>query len=179
MIKGPLIVTGCQRSGTAFVTRALAHDLELEVFGEKDFLPTPTNVEKLSILIDHGITDIIVQCPSALNMFVDLYHILPGVCFVGVMRDTEDIVASMKRISWRSEDIYHWPDYMYDHIAMMNRNWESLKVILPESCWTEVQYTDFEDHPLFVPKEQRKLFTVNQWSPFETCGPATYPKNLI
>ena len=173
-MKGPLIVTGCQRSGTAFVTRALAHDHGLEVLGYRDFIPEEVNMLKLETLLLHGITKIAIQMPIALNMFTDLYHTIPDVHFVGVVRDKEDIISSMMRIKWRIDDFYHYPDYMSDHVDYMMGLWELLKKILPDSCWTEVKYTDFEDHSLFVPKEQRKDFTVNQWSPDYPFGPQYY-----
>ena len=179
MIKGPLIVTGCQRSGTVLVTRALAYDLNLEVLGDRDFTPNVTGIEKLYTLIENGITDIVIQMPTALNCFVDLHHSIPDAHFVGVIRDTEDIIESMKRIRWRIDAVYHWPDYMYDHICMMKGNWELLKQILPNTAWTEVNYTDFEEHSLFIPKEQRKEFHVNQWSPDKPIGPRFFSKNDI
>jgi|TARA_R100001530_G_scaffold1844_1_gene3137 hypothetical protein len=179
MIKGPLIVTGCQRSGTALVTRALAHDLKLEVLGDRDFTPNITGIEKLYTLIENGITDIAIQMPTALNCFVDLHHSIPNAHFVGVIRATEDIIESMKRIKWQYDEYYHYIDFYYDHIKMMKGNWELLKNILPESCWTEVKYESFSKHPLYVKKDQRKDFTANQWSPGKPVGPQYYLKNKI
>jgi hypothetical protein len=179
MIKGPLIVTGCQRSGTVLVTRALAYDLNLEVLGDRDFTPNVTGIEKLYTLIENGITDIVIQMPTALNFFVDLHHSIPDAHFVGVIRDTEDIIESMKRIKWQFDHHYHYIDFYYDHIKMMKGNWELLKNILPETCWTEFKYESFRKHPLYVEKEQRKDFTVHQWSPDKPVGPKYYLKNDI
>ena len=53
---------------------------------------------------------------------------------------------------------------------MMKGNWELLKNILPETCWTEFKYESFRKHPLYVEKEQRKDFTVHQWSPDKPVG---------
>ena len=178
-MKGPLIVTGCQRSGTAFVARALSQDYNIEVLGHRDFMPDEEGFKVLETLIVNDVSDFIIQMPTALQCFVELYHLLPNVHFIGVLRDTEDIIESMKRIRWRIDAVYHWPDYMYDHICMMKGNWELLKQILPNTAWTEVNYTDFEEHSLFIPKEQRKEFHCNQWSPNKPIGPRFFSKNDI
>tara|TARA_R100000458_G_C8150041_1_gene158025 strand:- start:120 stop:617 length:498 start_codon:yes stop_codon:yes gene_type:complete len=163
-MKGPLIVTGCQRSGTCIVTHILAEEYNLSVLGDRDLHATYGDLSKLKLLLDNNLTNFIVQMPSALLMYVDMFHTYPDLHFVGVMRDTEEIIDSMKRIEWQKNTYYHWIDYMYDHVKMMKSNWCALKEILPDTSWTEVQYNSFSEHPLFIPKEKRMKFTPNQWN---------------
>tara|TARA_R100000008_G_C3499449_1_gene122898 strand:- start:59 stop:625 length:567 start_codon:yes stop_codon:yes gene_type:complete len=175
---GPIIVTGCQRSGTTIATQMIAHDLNYFVIDEFGFLPNDLGIHKINVLINQGIENIVIQCPSALLMYVDLFHGIPDVHFIGMVRDTEDIVSSMKRVRWRMNDFYHWPDYMYDHIEHMNYLWNSLKKIIPDDCWTEVTYDSLMGHPLYVPKEKRINFTVKQWELDKPCGMPFWDVNL-
>ena len=177
MIEPPIIVTGCQRSGTSIVTEILAKKYNLTRLGDRDL--TGKDFPKLRTLLANNITEFIVQMPAALNCFLDLWHTYPQVHFVGVMRDTEDIVASMRRIEWRKDDFYHWPDYMYDSVEFMKGQWSLLKDILPDTAYTEVEYESFKDDPLFIEKELRKDFTVNQTELDKPIGPSHWRKNNI
>ena len=177
MIKPPIIVTGCQRSGTGIVTEILAKKYEVTRLGIRDLWPS--ELPKLRTLLANNIDKFALQMPIALNCWLDMWHTYPQVHFVGVMRDTEDIVASMKRIEWRKDDFYHWPDYLYDSVAYQKGQWGVLKDILPDTSWTEVEYESFKDHPLFVEKEKRKDFTVNQVEVGKPVGPVSWRKNDI
>ena len=76
---GPIIVTGCQRSGTTIATQMIAHDLNYFVIDEFGFLPNDLGIHKINVLINQGIKNIVIQCPSALLMYVDLFHGIPDV----------------------------------------------------------------------------------------------------
>ena len=132
---------------------------------------------KLRTLLSNNITEFITQMPAALNVWLDLWHTYPQIHFVGVMRDTEDIIASMKRIQWRMDDVQHWSDYMYDFVAHQKGQWSLMKDILPDTAWTEVEYESFNDNPLFIEKELRKDFTVNQIKRDKALGPVSWSKN--
>ena len=175
MIKPPIIVTGCQRSGTGIVTEILAQEYEVTRLGDRDLWPS--ELPKLRTLLARNVDKFALQMPIALNCWLDMWHTYPQVHFGGVMRDTEDIVASMKRIKWRMDDFYHWPDYLYDAVAYQKGQWGVLKDILPDTSWTEVEYESFKDHPLFVKKEERKDFTVNQVKVGKPVGPVSWRKN--
>ena len=175
MINSPIIVTGCQRSGTGIVTQILSQEYNKTRLGNRDLYPQ--EMPKLSILLQHHVTDLLVQMPTALNCWLDMWHTFPDVHYVGVVRDTKDIIASMKRIKWRQDDFYHWPDYLHDTVAYMKGQWEIMKDILPDTAWTEVEYESFKDHPLFIEKELRKDFTVNQIVSDVPVGPKYWKKN--
>ena len=177
MIKPPIIVTGCQRSGTSIVTEILSKKYNIQRLGFKDL--TPTDFPKLSLLLSRNVDEFITQMPTALNFWLDLWHNFSQIHFVGVMRDTEDIVASMKRVKWRMDDFYHWPDYLYDMVAYQKAQWGIMKDILPDTAWSEVEYESFKDDPLFVDKELRKDFTCNQIEVGKPIGPAYWTKNNI
>ena len=175
MIKPPIIVTGCQRSGTGIVTEILAKKYEVTRLGNRDLYPI--ELPKLRKLLANNIDKFALQMPIALNCWLDMWHTFPDVHYVGVVRDTKDIIASMKRIKWRQDDFYHWPDYMYDAVAYQKGQWSLLKDILPDTAWTEVEYESFKDDPLFIDKELRKDFTVNQIELDKPLGPVSWTKN--
>ena len=176
-MKPPIIVTGCQRSGTGIVTRILAQQFNLEILGNRDLYPH--ELDKLTSLLNLNISQFIVQMPIALNCYITIFHKYPEVHFVGFVRDTEEIVNSMKRIKWMMDEFYHWPDFLYDSVEYMKGQWELLKKIIPDTSWTEVEYRSFKDHPLFIPDNQRKTFTVNQYYPDKPVGPRFWTKNNI
>ena len=169
-MKGPIIVTGCQRSGTTFIANALANKYKYQVWDDTNWLPIAPHIAKLQLMCENGVDKLVIQSPAAVALFHLIFHKIPTVHFVGVKRDTEDIVKSMKRIRWQFDEFYHYIDYMYDHIEYMNDLWKSLKRLLPETSWTEVNYEDFEGDPLFVPAEDRKNFTVKQVFPDKPVG---------
>ena len=173
MIKPPIIVTGCQRSGTAIVTEILAKKYDIPRLGDRDL----RDLDRFNLLYHNNLKAFIVQMPTALQCFLELHYSYPDVHFVGVQRDEEQIIASMKRIQWRMDDFYHWPDYLHDIVAYMKGQWDLLKRLVPESSWTEVEYDSFKDDPLFIEKELRKDFTVNQTQLAKPIGPVSWRKN--
>lgn len=170
-MEGPIIITGCQRSGTMFISQLYGLKYKCVVWDESQWLPLPNQIDKLQYMVENGVKELIIQAPAALVNFPAIFHKVPGVHFVGVQRDTEEIIKSMKRIKWLSEEFYHWPDFMYDHIQYMSDLWDSLKRILPPESWTEVKYDDFKDNPLYIPENERKDFTVKQWQRDKPIGP--------
>ena len=170
-MEGPIIVTGCQRSGTTFIAYALANKYKYSVWEDKDWLPLPDHISKLILMVSKGVDKLVIQSPTSLCLYHTLFHKIPNIHFVGVKRDKEDIVKSMERIKWMVNEYHHYIDFMYDHIQYMNDLWESLKRVLPTTNWTEVKYKDFEGDSLFVPAEDRKNFTVKQILPDKPVGP--------
>ena len=171
MDDGPIIVTGCQRSGTTIAAHILGQEKKWVVWEDQDWLPTPKDIYILQTMIDTNRTKLIIQSPVALYNFPFIFHKLPQIHFVGVKRKTEDIIASMKRVKWCQDEFDHYIDYYYDHIRFMNNQWGLLKQILPQSSWTEVKYNELKEFKQFIPKEQRKNFTVKQWQLNKPNGP--------
>lgn len=161
----PIIVTGCQRSGTTIAAHALGHDFNLPV------------VEDYLIKDHHFQPDTVYQCPLALHSYYAIYYANPNTHFVGVQRDPKDIYKSMKRIKWCQNDYQDWESFLKTHILHCMRLWECLKADIPPSNWTEIQYEALKDHPLWV--EKRKKFTSKQWQPDTPVGPKYWKSNQI
>ena len=172
MTDNPVIVTGCQRSGTTITAHILGESKGYIVLEDQDWMPTLDHVHTLKELVDSGRTRLVIQSPTALNCFHYIHHLIPSLHWVGVKRSKQSIIASMKRIKWMQND---YPDYLpfyNDHIRFMNAQWGLLKQLLPEDNWTEVKYPqELQQYEQFIPKNQRKDFTVKQHRLNEPKGP--------
>ena len=164
-IKGPIIVTGCQRSGTTIMTRIVCNDLGYSFHQDDEILPTLEGIKRINLFIKHGITNIAIQSPIALYLYDDLYYTVPDIHFIGMKRDKQDIINSMRRVNWGEElqeHYWNWEGYLDTHVSHMNALWDSLKTNLPATAWTEVEYQSLESHPLFIQKDMRTNFTIRQ-----------------
>ena len=171
MDEGPIIVTGCQRSGTTLAAHILGQEKQWIVWEDQDWLPTPKDIYILQQMIETGRNKLVIQSPSVLYNFVQVFHMIPELHFVGVKRKTDDILASMKRIKWLEDEVLNPIEFYRDHIRFMNNQWGLLKQILPKSSWTEVKYNELKEFPQFIPKKQRLNFTTKQWELNKPVGP--------
>ena len=163
MTDQPIIVTGCQRSGTTITSHILANAKQFIVLEDTDWSPTPEHVKTLKDLVYSGRDRIVIQSPQALYNFHFIHHMIPQIHWVCCKRDKNDIIASMQRVKWM-QDAYNDPLPFYtDHIRYMNSQWGLLKQLLPKDNWTEVRYPDeLKDYPEFIPQNLRKDFTIKQ-----------------
>ena len=172
MTEQPIIVTGCQRSGTTIASHILGNAKQFIVLEDSEWLPTPEHVRTLKDLVYSGRDRLVIQSPTALNHFHFIHHMIPQIHWVGCKRDKKELIASMERVKWM-QDAY--PDYLpfyNDHIRFMNSQWGLLKQLLPRDNWTEVRYPDeLQDFPEFIPPELRKDFTIKQHRLNEPKGP--------
>ena len=163
MTDQPIIVTGCQRSGTTIAAHILANAKQFIVLEDTDWAPTPQHVQTLKDLVYSGRDRLVIQSPTALYNFHFIHHMIPSLHWLGCKRDKNEILSSMERVKWM-QDLY--PDYLNfykDHIRYMNAQWGLLKQLLPPDNWTEVRYPDeLKDYPEFIPQNLRKDFTVKQ-----------------
>ena len=172
MTDNPIIVTGCQRSGTTITSHILGESKGYIVLEDQDWMPSHDHVHTLKSLVDSGRNRLVIQSPTALNCFHYIHHLIPSLHWVGVKRSKQGIIASMKRIKWMQND-YPDPLPLYnDHIRFMNAQWGLLKQLLPQDNWTEVKYPqELQQYEQFIPKNQRKDFTVKQHRLNEPKGP--------
>ena len=172
MTDQPIIVTGCQRSGTTITSHILANAKQYMVLEDSEWLPSPEHVRTLKDLVDSGRNRLVIQSPAALNYFHYIHHLIPSIHWVGCKRDKKEIISSMERVKWMQDD---YPDYLpfyIDHIRFMNSQWGLLKQLLPKDNWTEVRYPDeLQDYPEFIPENLRKDFTIKQHRLNEPKGP--------
>ena len=171
MDDGPVIVTGCQRSGTTIASHILGEEKKWVVWEDQDWLPIPKDIYILEQMIETGRTKLVIQSPLALHNFPYIFHKLPTLHWVGVKRKTSDIIKSMHRVRWYYDEFYHHIDYYHDHIRFMNNQWGLLKQMLPKESWTEVKYNELKEFKQFIPEDQRKDFTVKQWQLNKPNGP--------
>ena len=175
----PTFVVGCQRSGTLITSRILSEYFGADHIDELDFLPTKNGILIINKLIELGKTNLIIHCPAALKKWDEIYERIPNVRFVGVKRNTADVIASMKRIKWLQEDHKdNWEEFLEQHVKRMSNLWTDLKTTLPTEDWREVEYESLQDHPLFVSKEERKNFFVKQWRTDKKEGPRYYQEDI-
>ena len=163
MTDNPIIVTGCQRSGTTITAHILGNAKQYIVLEDTDWEPTPQHVQTLKDLVYSGRDRLVIQSPTALYNFHFIHHMIPSLHWLGVKRDKKEIIASMQRVKWM-QDVYTDPLPFYtDHIRYMNSQWGLLKQLLPPDNWTEVRYPDeLTDYPEFIPNNLRKDFTIKQ-----------------
>ena len=163
MTDQPIIVTGCQRSGTTITAHILGNAKQFIVLEDTDWEPTPQHVKTLKELVDSGRDRLVIQSPTALYNFHFIHHMIPSLHWLGCKRDKNEILASMKRVKWM-QDIF--PDFLpfyKDHIRYMNAQWGLLKQLLPKDNWTEVRYPDeIQQYPEYILPEFRKDFTIKQ-----------------
>ena len=172
-----LLVVGCQRSGTMLASKIFADYFDAHWLDEFDVLPLKRGAWGLEALYRGGLTNLVVQCPCAIQYWELFYTAVPNIKFVFIHRDKEDILNSMKRIEWLKDDHPNdWEEFLSKHIDNMYLYWEHLKERVPEEFWKEMHYNDFKDHPFFIPKEERTNFTVKQWNKDEPCDFKTWSK---
>jgi len=164
-MKPPIIVTGCQRSGTQIAARILAYDFQLKFIPEihADFFNLEPNT--------------VIHSPLALNGFLETYYANPGVHFIHVNRDPHDIIASMRRIKWLKDDVEDWNRFLPHFVSHQQRMWKLLQTELPTHAWSEIQYESLKSHPLFMSQEDRTNFTVLQWEKDSPVGPQYWENN--
>jgi len=153
-----LVITGCQRSGTTIYTKMLCHDLGREFIQDDQFYP---NIEVWKSFKDR--TNLAIQSPLSLYLYLDVYYYFSNIHFIGMKRDKEDILNSIRRVDLFKDYITNdYEEYINNHVDHMIYLWDRLKETLPEDAWSEVEYSSLESHELYIPKEERTNFTLRQ-----------------
>ena len=175
-----IIVTGCQRSGSNITAHILANRRDYLILEDHQWSPTLDDILLLRENICTGKDNIVVQSPAALPLFHSIHHLIPSLHWVGVKRDKEEIISSMKRIKWM-QDIYpNYIPYYLHHIRYMNHLWGLLKQLLPKENWTEVKYPDeLSDYPEFIEPDLRKDFYSKQTRLDTPKGPKYWTQDPV
>lgn len=117
-----------------------------------------------------------MQCP-ALSAYTGLWpeHVdTSDLLIVWMDRNLTDIQASMKRVAWNNMALNEI--YSYEHVfgkmdikpsvpEMKNTFWNDLqkpKLIEAKVDFIDLWYESLKEHPMWIPKEQRKDFKENQ-----------------
>ncbi len=153
-----ILVTGPQRSGTRFVAKAIAHDNDILYVSEQQIKIRKGNIVRHFLALKERL---VIQCPGLCYCIHEFSR--KDTLIVMVIRDTEDIIRSQKRIGWgRFErgELKRYGKAKGVISEVKYDRWESQRELI--SNWLEVKYDDLKDHPLFIPKEERKSFAWNQ-----------------
>lgn len=161
----PIVVTGPQRSGTTIASQILASDLDRQAVDESEFT------------MGADYTNCVIQLPQALDHFILLQHVYPGVQFLFVRRDPLDIIQSMKRIQWCKDDVHDWDVFLERYVVSRLLLWNHIKQQAPDAC-SEIDYEALSDHPFFVDKDKRQKFTSKQWQQGKPVGPKYWSNNI-
>jgi hypothetical protein len=164
-----ILVTGPHRAGTTIATKMIASDLKYLPLLDEQCGVGP-NLEPLTFYLHDYSKPCVCQAPFA----ADSCHTFnDDVLVVFMMRDLEDIAASQRRVKLedgrkfdfaaiiaRETRRYHTGSLGEPIAQIKYRNWEEQKLHIKH--WLELPYTDLENHPMWLPKEQRKDFHVRQ-----------------
>jgi hypothetical protein len=164
-----VLVTGPQRSGTRIAAKMIARDSGHAYVDESEFL---TRDEEAFAALLAERSGIVVQCPA---MCWRIEEYTDGDMLVVLMvRDLDDIAASEKRIGWKGGiyaelERYGWTS----HAAVSFRRGRGSVAAVKYAHWMtrqrrqiehhlELDYESLAAHPLWVPKERRAGFAVDQ-----------------
>lgn len=156
-----IVVTGCQRSGTRIAAKIIAADTG-HTYLDEGWLVSPQSypddVEKAQHFLAQG--KVVLHGPALACDIVQLSG--PDTLIVWVHRDPAEIRASMDRIKWKAErvELAKYNSRASDIIPVKQAAWEKDKPKLEH--WLEINYASLAKHPLFIAREQRKDFRVNQ-----------------
>lgn len=168
--KRVILVTGPQRSGTHFIAKAIAYDTGHRYIDEAEI--HTDSIYEVFWLIQQYEESLVIQCPGLCHLAPALVKARDEFFLVMCMRDIKEIVASQKRIHWDWEWLEllkysHQPFLLYlnqhEPIAKIKYEaWKHDKQSLSPKKYLEVQYDDMKNHPLWIPKEQRKDWGFSQ-----------------
>lgn len=157
-----LFITGPQRSGTTFVSNCLSRSFRLPLIDESEF---DAHFYGRFRFMAKKQDNWVVHGPALFHRIFDVIDDFPDVTFVVVRRSIQEILESQQRISWGDLlERSHMNIAEYDTRPISEikyEAWDRWKKDLPS--WVEYRYEDFEVHPLWVDKEQRKNFHSKQW----------------
>ena len=161
----PIIVTGCQRSGTTIATHILADDLDR------------TPIDEFNFVMGQDYSNCVIQLPQAMDNYVLLQHVYPGVQFLFVNRDKKAIIASMKRIKWLKDDVHDWEQFLERYVNSRFDAWSLMASQIPD-CTGFINYDELSKHPFFVARKRRAGFTSKQWQVGQPIGPRHWTNNI-
>jgi len=156
-----IFVSGPQRSGTTVATKMLAQDLGFEEVQE---LPTLSAAQSLK-------EGAVGQCPQLTSCLHEINA--PHSVVVFMCRSLKDIITSGDRIGWNGGHEMHeikkykdrFPDYFVEgyHVSAIVQNvWLTYQMPLMQVPFFNLPYKRLKDHPLYIPKTDRKNFKSKQ-----------------
>jgi len=163
-----IVVTGPQRSGTRICAKMICHDLGKKYYSEADVGISVWPLLKELVETKH---DFVVQCPG-LCRYVHTLEIRNDTAVVLMRRPVKDIIRSQKRINWHSEpeEIERYLDTPLKDISppisrLKYMYWSVYQKPRLGDMAFEIEYDSLSEHPMWVPKDQRKGWTHGQTEP--------------
>ncbi len=162
-----ILVTGPQRSGTTITSRILAAESGYRCVDEREFAWHDLRLFRALISTPEKM---VIQCPSMSHLVEEFGQ--PENLVVFMQRNPLDIIASEKRVRWKSERygkklycgkvsyIFHW---MTPLCILKYLHWHfEQKPIIPS--YVDLPYESLREHPLWIAKEKRSAFGAKQTS---------------
>lgn len=163
-----ILVLGPHRSGTTFVARCIAHDLDYEFIPEECIFGS--NRSRLNAYLNSA-KNLVIQCPwmaPIIHQFAG-----PNIKAVWVIRDPQEIYRSRANLRnsrgeplpWMQNEAMLRARYNApaggDLLTIQYRNWQQQRERFEH--WEEVHYNDYKTHPLYI--EDRKGYHLRQIDP--------------
>ena len=170
-----ILVTGPQRSGTTIATYILAKELEGRFCWER-FIGTRDFPRFIKLTESMKEDTYVVQGPAICHKLLEVPE---DIAIVFMKRDTNDIIASEKRVGWRRPDgtgqnigerkrFIEWEDQLDMTQEVSDVKCEYLeKIVKPviKNDLYELDYESMASHPLWIDKDARKDFKSHQLAP--------------
>jgi len=147
-----VLVVGPHRSGTTFLTHAIAHDLSRTAVDEYQFRHNRMDLLDNILTTETGL---VIQAPQALPWLPILMQ--PQDIAVYIVRDHTEIAESYRRS--RTPKRRPIPPAPFTP-AQAFRMWCKIFLQCPGSDM--VEYNELYEHPLFVPKKDRARWHYKQ-----------------
>lgn len=157
-----VVVTGPQRSGTTIAARIIAKESRMRYVDENEY---GTRDLSAWLSLVHNGAGIVIQSPAMSRHLISISH-YDGVAVVWMLRPLSGIIDSERRIHWRDGDEKaKYSNYMgVLPISLVKLIYWRVHQSPAMSYGVEMAYSDFSEHPLWVPTDKRRQFTSRQWA---------------
>lgn len=166
-----IFVTGAGRSGTTIISRIISDmcghehiDSSIGIRATQTFEVLKKRVGEKGKMVFHG---------PEYYIYISQPTFPKDLFVVWVNRDWADIMNSAKRVGWNptpyEKELRHYIKdsdlKLFDSMVFPENAYFYWKEYLKPNFrnYIEVNYTDFEEHQLFLPKNERKGFSIRQW----------------
>jgi len=160
-----ILVTGPQRSGTTIAAQIIAADSSMPCVDEKEYSWRDPAIFRNLL---NSKERLVIQCPNFAHIIEQFAG--PGKCIVFMHRDPREIIASQRRIGWRSASyqrkLYRGKVPYLMHLVtpicvIKYLHWHlHQKVLIPHYC--DLSYASLSSHPRWIKPVQRSAFNAKQ-----------------
>jgi hypothetical protein len=162
-----IFVTGPQRSGTSITSKILAFESGYRCVDEREF--EWRNLDLFRQFLESN-ENLVIQCPGMSHIIEQFGQ--PENLVVFMQRNPLEILASEKRIVWKSErygkklykdKVSYMPHWFTPLCVLKYLHWHfEQKQLIPNPI--DLAYESLQGHPLWIDKEKRARFSAKQIS---------------